>query len=134
MPNYNSIIIGTGSAASTVAYRCRKAGWNVAVIDSRPFGGTCALRGCDPKKVLVGAAELVDWHYRMAENGVIGSEAKIDWPTLMRFKNTFTDPVPEDREKGFSKAGIDIFHGRAHFVDKKTVKGRSYQCFRIGYS
>src|SRR5437764_6740480 len=33
----------------------RSAGWEVAIIDSKPFGGTCALRGCDPKKVLVGA-------------------------------------------------------------------------------
>lgn len=120
--NYDLIVIGTGSAASTVAYKCRKAGWNVAVIDSRPFGGTCALRGCDPKKVLVGAAELLDWHQRMAENGVTANEVKIDWPTLMRFKRTFTDPVPENREKGFSKAGIDIFHGRAYFVDEKKVQ------------
>ena len=53
--------MGTGSAAQTVAYACRAAGWNVAVTDSDPFGGTCQLRGCDPKKVLVGVAELVDW-------------------------------------------------------------------------
>ena len=55
--SYDLIVIGTGSAASAVASRCREAGRSVAVIDSRPFGGTCALRGCDPKKVLVAAAE-----------------------------------------------------------------------------
>jgi glutathione reductase (NADPH) len=54
---FDLIVIGTGTAASTVAYKCRSAGWNVAVIDSLPFGGTCALRGCDPKKVLVEAAK-----------------------------------------------------------------------------
>jgi hypothetical protein len=47
---FDVIAIGTGSAASTVASRCREAGWQVAIVDSRPFGGTCALRGCDPKK------------------------------------------------------------------------------------
>ncbi len=119
---YDLVAIGTGSAASTVAYKCRRAGWSVAVIDSRPFGGTCALRGCDPKKVLVGAAELVDWHRRMEKHGVTARDVKIDWPTLMRFKRTFTDPVPENRERGFSRAGIDLFHGRAHFVDQKTVQ------------
>ena len=62
---FDLVVIGTGSAASAVAFPCRSAGWNVAVVDSRPFGGTCALRGCDPKKVLVGAAELVDWMDRM---------------------------------------------------------------------
>ena len=120
--NFDLIVIGTGSAASTVAYMCRSAGWEVAVIDSRPFGGTCALRGCDPKKVLVGAAELVDWHNRMTGNGVISKQVKIDWSALMRFKRTFTEPVPDNNEKGFSKAGIDMFHGRARFVGKTSIK------------
>ncbi len=70
----------------------------------------------------MGAAELVDWHHRMAENGVSARDVKIDWSKLMRFKKTFTDPVPESREKRFSKAGIDIYHGRAHFVDEKTIQ------------
>ncbi len=48
------IVLGTGSAAQSVAYPCREAGWSVAVVDYHPFGGTCQLRGCDPKKVLVG--------------------------------------------------------------------------------
>ena len=56
---FDVIAIGTGSAASAVVSRSREAGWQVAIVDSRPFGGTCALRGCDPKKVLVGAAESV---------------------------------------------------------------------------
>ena len=69
MPStYDLVVIGTGSAASAVAHRCREAGWTVAVIDSRPFGGTCALRGCDPKKVLLAAAEALQWG-ELAENG-----------------------------------------------------------------
>jgi glutathione reductase (NADPH) len=48
---YDLVVIGTGVAASTVAWECHSAGWKIAIIDSRPFGGTCALRGCDPKKV-----------------------------------------------------------------------------------
>jgi len=55
------IVIGTGSAAQTAAYTCREAGWSVAAIDSRPFGGTCQLRGCDPKRVLVGVSEPVSY-------------------------------------------------------------------------
>jgi hypothetical protein len=38
----------------------RAAGWSVAVIDHLPFGGTCALRGCDPKKMLITGAEAID--------------------------------------------------------------------------
>ncbi|MFQ5729810.1 MAG: FAD-dependent oxidoreductase, partial [Waddliaceae bacterium] len=75
---FDLAVIGTGTAAATVAYKCRSAGWEVAVVDSRPYGGTCALRGCDPKKVLVGAAELIDWNNRMAGNGIIAQGARID--------------------------------------------------------
>src|ERR1700674_119747 len=107
------IVIGTGSAAGSVAYPCRSAGWSVTVIDSRPFGGTCQLRGCDPKKVLVGGAELVDWGRRTQSNGVPSLGLTIDWPDLMRFKRTFADPVPEQNERSFANAGIGPLHGRA---------------------
>ncbi len=68
---FDLIVIGTGSAAVEVASRCRRAGWSVAIIDSLPYGGTCALRGCDPKKVLVGATEALDWVRRMKDKGLI---------------------------------------------------------------
>jgi glutathione reductase (NADPH) len=120
---FDVVVIGTGVAASTVAHKCRSAGWKVAVIDSRPFGGTCALRGCDPKKVLVGAAEVIDMNKRMKGKGVktFGVTA-IDWQELMRFKRTFTEPVPESREKSFHKAGIVTFHGKARFTGSTTIK------------
>src|SRR5580692_11586417 len=103
---FELVVIGTGTAASAVAYRCRSAGWQVAVVDSQPFGGTCALRGCDPKKVLVDAAEVVDWIRRMKGKGISAEEIRIDWQELMRFKRSFTEPVPKNREEGFAKAGI----------------------------
>ena len=119
---FNLIVIGTGAAASTVAHECRSAGWDVAVIDSRPFGGTCALRGCDPKKVLVGAADVLDWGRRMNQRGVRSDRSRIDWTELMHFKRTFTDPVPNNQEQSFVKAGIKTFHGRALFTDRTAVK------------
>jgi len=119
---FDLLVIGTGTAGATVAYSLRKAGWTVAIADKRPFGGTCALRGCDPKKVLVGAADLVDWYQRMRHRGIAGEHAHVDWPELMRFKRTFTDPVPEDRERGFQGAGIATFHGSARFVDPRTIQ------------
>jgi glutathione reductase (NADPH) len=116
------IVLGTGSAAQNVAYTCRASGWRVAVVDSRPFGGTCALRGCDPKKVLVGVAELVDWSRRMQGKGVSTPGLSLNWPDLIRFKRTFTDPVPESTEHGFAEAGITMQHGRAHFIDRTAVQ------------
>src|ERR1700681_96722 len=119
---FDVIAIGTGSAASSVALRCREAEWQVAIVDSRPFVGTCALRGCDPKKVLVGAAEAVDWTRRMKGKGIQAAKLQIDWLELMRFKRSFTEPVPKRREEGFAKAGIAAFHGRARFTGPTTLQ------------
>jgi glutathione reductase (NADPH) len=118
---FDVIVIGTGSAASMVALRCREAGWQVAIVDSRPFGGTCSLRGCDPKKVLVGAAEVLDWGRRMQGKGIKAEKLQIDWSELMRFKRSFTEPVPKRREDEFANAGIARFHGRARFVGPTTI-------------
>ncbi len=78
MRRFQLAVIGTGTAASTAAMQVRDAGWSVAVIDARPFGGTCALRGCDPKKVLIGDAALVDAARRQRDKGVAG-DVRLDW-------------------------------------------------------
>jgi glutathione reductase (NADPH) len=131
MDSYDVIVIGTGTAAQVTAARVRRAGRSVAVIDHRPFGGTCALRGCDPKKMLVSGAEAADWARRMRGRGVVG-ELRINWKELIAFKRTFTDPVPKKREESFAKQGIDAFHGMARFsgpdaviVEGRALKGRN---------
>ena len=118
--DHDLVIIGTGTAAMVAAMRMRKAGWSVAVIDEKSFGGTCALRGCDPKKMLVAGAEVIDSCRRMSGNGVEG-EVRIDWPDLIRFKRTFTDPVPEKHEHRYYEKGIDTFHGAAQFTGSNTI-------------
>src|SRR5215471_1118510 len=130
MDAYDLLVIGTGTAARVAARSVRKAGRSVAVIDHRPFGGTCALCGCDPKKMLVSGAEAVDLARRMRSHGVTG-DLHIDWKELIAFKRTFTDPVPRRREEDFAKQGIDAFHGLARFtgpdqvaVGDRTLKGR----------
>jgi len=120
-PSFDLVVIGTGAAGATAAYRCREAGWKVAIVDSRPFGGTCALRGCDPKKVLVGAAEAIDQVRRLEGKGIAARDAAIDWPALIKFKRTFTDPVPEVRERGYVDAGIAAFHSCARFTGPAAI-------------
>ncbi len=80
LKHFDLVAIGTGAAGSTVAMKCRKAWWNVAVVDSLPFGGTCALRGCDPKKVLIDAAEALDWVQRLDGKG-IRDQVRVEYPT-----------------------------------------------------
>jgi glutathione reductase (NADPH) len=117
---FDLVVVGTG-VTSTVASRCREAGWTVAVVDSRPFGGTCALRGCVPKKILVGAAEAVHHARDMATIGVPAAALTIDWPALMRFKRSLVDPTPQRTEEAWAKMGVEQVHGRARFVDPTTL-------------
>lgn len=131
--SYDLIVIGTGTAATVTAMGCRKAGWTVAIIDHLPFGGTCALRGCDPKKMLIAAIEVVDGFERMGGIDTVKGELHIDWAALQRHKRSFTDPVPDKREQGYAKQGIDAYHGKARFtgrdsviVDGKTLNARHF--------
>lgn len=117
---YDLIVVGSGVAGSTAAHRCRAAGWRVAVVDHLPFGGTCALRGCDPKKVLVGVAESVDAARRLRDKGFRG-DSEVDWSALMRFKRSFTDPISREREANFANNGIDAIHGHARFRDRTSL-------------
>lgn len=118
---YDLVIIGAGTAAMTAAMRVRAAGWQVAVVDFRLFGGTCALRGCDPKKVLIGGADALDHARRMHDIGVAG-DLHIEWEKLMAFKRTFTDPVPQKMEQQYKDKGIDTYHGKARFIGKNMVQ------------
>lgn len=119
--SYDLIVIGTGTAATVAAKGCRKAGWSVAVIDHRPFGGTCALRGCDPKKMLIAATEVIDGFERMGAIGTVKGDASIDWGALQRHKRSFTDPVPAKREQVYQREGIAAYHGRARFTGRNAV-------------
>ncbi|TAL79513.1 MAG: NAD(P)/FAD-dependent oxidoreductase [Burkholderiaceae bacterium] len=118
---YDLIVIGSGTAANVTAFNCRKAGWSVAVIDHRPFGGTCALRGCDPKKMLIAATEVVDGFARMGAIGTVQGDIHIDWAALQRHKRSFTEPVPENREHAYIREGIDAYHGHARFTGRNTI-------------
>jgi glutathione reductase (NADPH) len=58
----------------------------------------------------------------MKGKGIRAEELQIDWQELMRFKRSFTEPVPKNREEGFAKAGVAVFHGRARFVGRTSVQ------------
>ena len=118
---YDLVVIGTGSAALVAALQVRAAGKSVAVVDFRPFGGTCTLRGCDPKKMLIGGASAFDHAHRMQGKGVSG-KPRLDWPDLMRFKRGFTDPVPAQRAQRFRDEQVDTYHGTARFTGRNTLQ------------
>lgn len=118
---FDVIVIGSGVGGSGVASSLAKAGKQVAVIEESLWGGTCPNRGCDPKKVLVSAVEARDSASQLQGKG-LHSIPEINWPDLMAFKETFTDPVPEQSKKKLADAGIETFSGSAEFIDEHTLQ------------
>ena len=126
MPEYyGAIVIGSGAAGGYAARALKAAGRSVAMIESGDFGGTCALRGCEPKKVLAETAHAVARARElMARNGVRG-ELSIHWPDLATLKQKYVGAVPPRAESSYESAGIDLYYGRAAFTgpDRVAVDG-----------
>ncbi len=108
-------------AGMTIANKCASKGLSVGITDELPYGGTCALRGCDPKKVIIGATEVRDFAKRLKGKG-IDTIPDINWKDIMAFKQTFVDEMPRKIEKGYKKNGIDTFHSSATFINENTLR------------
>ncbi len=120
-PGYDLIVVGAGMAGIAGANKCAAKGWNVAIVDALPYGGTCALRGCDPKKILRRGAEIIDSARRMRGKGIDDAGLSINWADLVTHKHGFTDPVPQNMEASLARNGIDTLHGQARFTGPDTI-------------
>ena len=118
---YDLVVIGAGMAGVNAANKCGAAGWRVAIVDELPYGGTCALRGCDPKKILRRGAEIIDAARLLEGKGIDLGGLSIDWQALMAHKEGFTDPVPANMEAGLARNGVDTLHGSAVFKGPNTL-------------
>lgn len=119
--DFDLIVIGAGTGGNGVARMAAAEGWQVAIIDSLPYGGTCALRGCDPKKMLVAVTEGVERAHSMQGKGLV-ADPRIDWPEMMAFKRTFTEAMPPRIEAGIEEAGITTLHGTARFTGPDMIE------------
>lgn len=125
---FDLIVIGGGTGSNGVARMAAAAGWTVASVDCLPFGGTCALRGCDPKKMLIAVTEGVEWAHAMKGKG-LEARVSVSWQDMIAFKRSFTDNMPPRIEAGLEKAGITVLHGSARFTgpDSVEVDGTPYR-------
>lgn len=119
---FDLVIIGSGTAATSAAFRALKDGWRIAVVDQKPIGGTCALRGCDPKKVIYGVTSALESARRLHGSGIEGLDAEIDWGSLIEFKSTFTEPMSKAIESSLRKSGVELFRGRAAFTGRNSLE------------
>lgn len=120
--DYDIIIIGTGTAGRTFADKVASSGLKIAIVDSREYGGVSPPIGCDPKKMFVDIAEITGWNNRLIGKGAgTQNPLKIDWPSLIEFRRTFTEECSRKTENHFVELRIDTYHGRAYFENKNTV-------------
>jgi glutathione reductase (NADPH) len=118
---YDLIVLGTGDAGLAVALAAAKERWKVAIIEKKAIGGTCALWGCVPKKVLISGEELANFSQRMAAAG-LSSKTIPDWSEIMAFKLRLTGSFSQGSRSNLQKNGIDIYEGAASFVDETAIR------------
>ena len=126
---YDLIVIGAGMAGVAAAEKCATAGWRVAIVDDLPYGGTCALRGCDPKKILRRGAEIMDAAHLLTGKGIDPAGLRIDWRGLSAHMHGFTDPAPANMENNLARHGVDTLHGTVRFTgpDRLDIDGTDHQ-------
>lgn len=130
---YDLIVIGAGTAGMTAARKCVAEGWRVAIVDSMPYGGTCSLRGCDPKKILRRGAEIIDSAMLMRGKGIDDAGLEINWADLMAHKHVYTDPISQSMEESLDQDGVETLKGLARFTGEREleVDGVKYEAERF---
>ena len=124
MPDFDAIIIGTGQAGPSLAFRLAGAGMKVAVVERHLVGGTCVNTGCTPTKALVASAYAARTARRAAEYGVvIGGDIGID----MRRVKARKDAIVAASRNGLTSAlenaaNITLYRGHARFASPRAVE------------
>jgi pyruvate/2-oxoglutarate dehydrogenase complex dihydrolipoamide dehydrogenase (E3) component len=123
MPHYDAIIIGTGQAGPALARRLVAAGWTVAIIERKLFGGTCVNTGCTPTKALVASAYAAHVARRAADYGVaIDGTIKVDMKAVKARKDAIVAPSRNGVERSLKTLkGCTVYQGHARFIAEKKV-------------
>ena len=121
---YDAIIIGTGQAGPSLAARLAGAGWRVAVVERKLFGGTCVNVGCIPTKTMVASARAAHVARRAADFGVmIEGPIHVDMKRVKARKDAVVARSNTGVESWMTTtAGITVHHGHARFESAHTVR------------
>lgn len=121
-PSLDLIVIGAGSGGVACARRAGAYGARVAICEEVRVGGTCVLRGCVPKKLLVYASHVAEEIADAAGYGWSIPSPAFDWPRLIRNKNAELDRLNGIYEKMLGDASVPVLRGRATLIDAHTVE------------
>jgi glutathione reductase (NADPH) len=120
--NYDLFVIGAGSGGVRAARLAAKAGARVAIAEDHRIGGTCVIRGCVPKKLLVFASEFSQSFEDAKAFGWTVDWARFDWPTLRDNVQAEVSRLSSIYRRNLDNAGVAIFEDRAEVLDAATVR------------
>jgi glutathione reductase (NADPH) len=115
-------VIGGGSGGVRAARIAAGYGATVMLAEEYRMGGTCVIRGCVPKKLLVYASRFGDEFEDAAGFGWTVPEARFDWPTLIRHKDAEIGRLENVYRSNLASAGVEIHDSRAVIEDAHTVR------------
>jgi pyruvate/2-oxoglutarate dehydrogenase complex dihydrolipoamide dehydrogenase (E3) component len=123
MPNFDAIIIGTGQSGPALARRLVTAGWKVAIIERKLFGGTCVNTGCTPTKTLIANAHAAHVARRAADYGVrIEGSVNVDMKAVKARKDAIVAASHNGVERSLKTLqGCTVYQGHGRFVAEKKV-------------
>src|SRR6186713_1844591 len=101
-------VIGAGSGGVRAARISAGYGARVVIAEEYRVGGTCVIRGCVPKKLLVYASRFADEFEDAAGYGWTLSELKFDWPTLIANKDREIDRLEKAYTANLDRAKVQI--------------------------
>ena len=132
MPSYDAIIIGTGQAGPSLAGRLVTAGWKVAIIERKLFGGTCVNTGCTPTKTLVASAYAAHIARRAAEYGVrIEGSVNVNMKAVKARKDAVVAASRDGLERSLETLqGCTLYQGHGRFISGKENRGRRFRTRR----
>jgi glutathione reductase (NADPH) len=119
--DYDLFVIGAGSGGVRAARVAAGFGARVAVAEADRPGGTCVIRGCVPKKLLVYAAHFREELEDAAAYGWT-ADATFSWPTLIANKDREIARLEDIYRTLLKSAGASLYEGRATLVDPHTVE------------
>ena len=119
--DYDLIVIGGGSGGVRAARIAGSYGKKVALCEADKLGGTCVIRGCVPKKLMVYAAGYQKL-FKAAKAFGWNVDASFDFQTLQSNKEREIKRLNEIYHGLIDKAGVDLYHDHASFVDKHTIQ------------
>jgi glutathione reductase (NADPH) len=119
--DYDLFVIGGGSGGVRASRMAALTGAKVALAEEWRMGGTCVIRGCIPKKLLVYASQFSENVKDAAGYGWDFGAARFDWRVLIANKDKEIARLEEIYTANVQGAGVTIYHDRAVFEDPHTL-------------